>query len=363
VKLLIAGGGTGGHLMPALALAEALVEENAAVEPVLVGAKRGVEAAILPSRHFRHHLLSLQPIYRRQWWKNLRWPFLALKTRHECLRVLEQEQPALVLGTGGYAAGPVLYWSLRRGLPVAIQEQNAYPGLTTRWLARKANQVYLGFPEASEHLRPGSTTSVHEFGNPITPPPTPRPERSNAKAALGIHQQQPVVLVVGGSQGASAINKTVAEVIHSDGLADVVLLWSTGHNTWNNYAQFHEPPRRIVKAFWDPVAEAYAAADVVVSRAGAMTTAELCAWGLPSILIPLPSAAADHQTENAKAMALAGAAVHIQEPELTSGGLMNVLSSLLSDASKLEQMTVASAARGRPDAARKIAREVLRLVS
>jgi len=362
VKLIIAGGGTGGHLMPALALAEAFVEENAAVEPVLVGARRGVEAAILPSRTFRYHLLSLEPLYRRQWWKNLRWPVVALKTRHECFRVLGQEQPALVLGTGGYAAGPVLYWSYRSGIPVAVQEQNAYPGLTTRWLARKADQVHLGFPEALDHLKPGATTAVYEYGNPITPPPTPPPQRSAAKGGLGIPQQQPVVLVVGGSQGAMAINETVAELVRSDGFADVVLLWSTGHHTWKTYAQFHEPPRRIVKAFWDPVAQAYAAADIVVSRAGAMTTAELCAWGLPSILIPLPSAAANHQTKNAQAMARAGAAVHIAESELSSAGLMNVLNSLMSDAAELGQMAAAATSRGRPDAARKIAREVLRLV-
>jgi UDP-N-acetylglucosamine--N-acetylmuramyl-(pentapeptide) pyrophosphoryl-undecaprenol N-acetylglucosamine transferase len=349
--------------MPALALAEALAAENPAVEPVLVGAKRGVEAAILPSRPFRYYLLSLQPIYRRQWWKNLRWPPLAVKTRRESNNLLKQERPALVLGTGGYAAGPVLYWAIRRGFPVAIQEQNAYPGLTTRWLARRANQVHLGFPEAAEHLKPGATTAIYEFGNPITPPPTPRPERSTAKAALGISHQTPVVLVVGGSQGAGAINKTIAELLHMGGLSDIALLWSTGHHTWNTYGPVHEPPMRIVKAFWDPVAEAYSAADLVVARAGAMTTAELCAWGIPSILIPLPSAAANHQQENAKAMSRAGAAVYMPESELTSASLENVLTALLSDSSRLERMSAAATARGRPDAARKIAREVLRLVS
>ena len=135
MRILIAGGGTGGHLMPALALADSLKEVNPEVEPVLVGAKRGVEASILPARPYRYYLLPLEPIYRREWWKNWRWPLLAMKIKRECDRVLDEERPVLALGTGGYAAGPMLYRSFRRGLPLAIQEQNAYPGLTTRWLA------------------------------------------------------------------------------------------------------------------------------------------------------------------------------------------------------------------------------------
>ncbi len=363
MKVLVAGGGTGGHLMPALALAQALAEVNSSVEPVLVGAKRGIEASILPSRPYRHHLLSLQPIYRHEWWKNFRWPFLALKTRRECTRVLDQERPVLALGTGGYAAGPVLFWSLRRGLPVVLQEQNAYPGLTTRWLARKAHQVHLGFPEAAKFLRPGRETTLYELGNPITPPPTPCVDRATARAALGIPQELPCLFVVGGSQGASSINSAVAELVQSDGLEDIVLLWSTGFHTWETYAQFDQPPKRIVKAFWDPVADAYAAADIVVARAGAMTTAELCAWGLPSILIPLPSAAADHQHQNARALADAGASIHLPETELSSTRLKAALNELLDDPSELARVAAASRARGRPEAARKIASEVLQLVS
>ncbi len=363
MKVVIAGGGTGGHLMPALALAEAFVAVDETVEPILVGAKRGVEASILPSRPFRHHLLSLQPIYRRQWWKNFRWPFLALKTRRECSRVLAQEQPAIVLGTGGYAAGPVLYWSHRRGLPIVVQEQNAFPGLTTRWLARKARQVHLGFPEAGEFLKPGERTAVHEFGNPISPPPKTRPDPATARVSLGISGDLPVLLVVGGSQGASAINKAVAELVRSRRLDDVVLLWSTGHHTWETYSRLDEAPNRIVRPFWDPIADGYAVADLVIARAGAMTTAEICAWGLPSILIPLPSAAANHQQQNAKALADAGAAIHVPEAELSPTHLRGVLDDLLADAPGLASIRTAATTRGRPDAASKIANEVLQLVS
>jgi len=168
---------------------------------------------------------------------------------------------------------------------------------------------------------------------------------------------------MGGSQGASIINSTVAELVRSDSLQDVVLLWSTGHRTWETYAHFDDPPRRIVKAFWDPVADAYAAADIVISRAGAMTTAELCAWELPSIMIPLPSAAANHQQHNAQAMADAGAAIHLPESELSSTRLKAALDGLLVDEPGLARIKAAASARGRPDAALRIANEVLRLVS
>ncbi|MGH7676776.1 MAG: UDP-N-acetylglucosamine--N-acetylmuramyl-(pentapeptide) pyrophosphoryl-undecaprenol N-acetylglucosamine transferase, partial [Gemmatimonadales bacterium] len=136
MKVLLAGGGTGGHLMPALALAEALREARPDMEPVLVGAERGLDGQVLSQRPFRYHLLPLEPIYRRAWWRNARWPFVAWRAWRAVGRLLDAERPAIVIGTGGYAAGPVVWRAQRRGLPTALQEQNAFPGLTTRWLAR-----------------------------------------------------------------------------------------------------------------------------------------------------------------------------------------------------------------------------------
>src|SRR5947207_12885900 len=144
VKVLLAGGGTGGHLMPALALAQALRDTGRGIEPVLVGAARGIEAQVLPRYPFRHHLPPIEPIYRRTWWKNLRWPLIAGRVWRAVGRVLEAEQPAIVIGTGGYAAGPVVWRAQQRRLPTVLQEQNAFPGLATRWLAPRARQVHLG---------------------------------------------------------------------------------------------------------------------------------------------------------------------------------------------------------------------------
>src|SRR5207244_9066123 len=196
VKVLMAGGGTGGHLMPALALAQVLQDAGKGIEPVLVGAERGIEAQVLPRYPFRHHLLPMEPVYRRTWWKNLRWPLIVGRAWRAVGRVLETERPVIVIGTGGYAAGPVVWRAQRRGLPTVLQEQNASPGLATRWLARRARQVHLGFPEARAELRFGPHTAVFALGNPIRRPEPGR--RAAALDELGVAAARPTVRAVGG---------------------------------------------------------------------------------------------------------------------------------------------------------------------
>ena len=361
-RVVIAGGGTGGHLMPALAIAGALREVRPDVEPVLVGARRGVEATLLPRRPFRFHLLSAEPLYRRAWWRNARWVVASWRLIAECRRVLASEQPAVLVGTGGYAAAPMLLAAVMTGVPIVLQEQNAMPGLTTRWFARRARQVYLGFPEAERHLHVGPGTRVLHLGNPIVPPDG-APTRTAARAALGIAAEARVVFVFGGSQGARRLNAVLAELIGAGRLDDLTVCWSTGAGHWEAYGRYAAPPRRLVRRFWDPIGEAYAAADVVVCRAGAMTTAELCAFGLPAVLVPLPSAAADHQTRNAEALRQAGAALHLPESELTAETLLQAVKGILEHPETASRMRVQALARGRPDAARRIAEAVVALMS
>lgn len=362
VRIVIAGGGTGGHLMPALAIAAALREVSGEIEPVLVGARRGVEATLLPRRPFRFHLLAAEPLYRRAWWRNARWVVVPWRLAVECRRVLAAERPAVVVGTGGYAAAPMLLAAVLTGVPIVLQEQNAFPGLTTRWFARRARQVHLGFPEAERHLHVGPATRVLHLGNPILPPHA-APTRAAARSALGIGMDARVVFVFGGSQGARPLNTVVAEIADARGFDDVTLCWSTGAGQWEAHARYQAPPRRLVRPFWDPIAEAYAAADVVVSRAGAMTTAELCAFGLPAILVPLPSAAADHQTRNAEALGQAGAALHLPEVRLTASTLLEAVRRILGDPETAARMRAQALARGHPNAARRIAESIAAVVS
>ena len=359
MRILIAGGGTGGHLMPALALARAAAA--AGHEPVLVGAVRGIEAQVLPSHPFRYYLLPLEPIYRRTWWRNLRWPLILWRVWRAVVRLLDVERPALAIGTGGYAAGPALWFAARRGIPIVLQEPDAYPGLTTRVLARKARQVHLGFPEARARLRLGPHTEVFALGNPISPPQPV--ERHTALAACDLDPARPTVFVFGGSQGARALNEALAGAIAAGRFAGVNVVWGTGTAQYERYSTLARPGRVCIRGFFDPIAPAYAAADLVVCRAGAMTVAELCAWGKPSVLIPLPTAAADHQTFNARALADAGAAVLLPESQLSSQSLAEVVTSLVADPGRLRSLAAAARGRGHPDAARGIMSKILTLVS
>ena len=358
MKVVIAGGGTGGHLMPALALARVAADHGHDV--VLVGAARGIEAQILPRHPFRFHLLPMEPLYRNAWWRNWRWPVVAVRAWRAAGRVLQEERPAIVIGTGGYAAGPVVWRAQRARIPTALQEQNAFPGLTTRLLARGARQVHLGFPEARLRLTPGSHTQVFVFGNPIAPPG--QVDAPAARAEFGLAVDRRTVLVVGGSQGARALNEIVARALQRGHLGEVNLLWGTGAAHEARYAPLSVPGRIVVRGFFDPMATAYAAADLVVARAGAMTVAELCAWGKPSVLVPLPTAAADHQTFNAQALASAGASVMLVERDLTADGFSKTVGSLVQDQVRLAALAQSARGRGHPNAARTIMEKVFELL-
>jgi len=346
--------------MPALALAAVMRELDPDVDPILIGAERGVEATVLPARPYRYHLLPSEPLYRRQWWRNLRWPFVLHRLRRRLDALFAEERPLAVLGTGGYASAPVVWWAQRRGIITAIQEQNAYPGLATRRLARGARHVYLGLPEAREHIRTGRQTMVYDTGNPVA-----RPEfsvRDTARQRFGLGDERLTVLVTGGSQGSVALNRVVEEWLLAGGARDINLLWITGPRSHGEFVRHHRPPRVRVIDFLDPMADGYAVAHVVVCRAGAVTVAELCAWGLPSILVPLPTAAADHQTKNAEAMARAGAAWFLPQAALTSERFGARLSALLGDPEVRIEMSMAANERGRPRAAQDIGERFLGLL-
>lgn len=361
MRVLFAGGGTGGHLYPGLAIARALVSLDAGVKPFFVGARRGIERDVLPTTEFPHELLELHPLYRsRIWnnWKTLRGAGQAWKRLGAIARA---ERPAAVVGTGGYAAGLALAYAATHRVPLCLQEQNSYPGLTTRFFSRYAREVYLGYPEA-EALLPKRGAAYVDSGNPIQPPPATRPDRGAARATWGFPRGGgPVLLVYGGSQGSRAMNQVVDAWI-ARGMPDGLhVIWATGKGTYDEFASRDGAAggRVRVRAYLAPIADAYAASDFAVTRAGAMTTAELFAWGIPPVLVPLPTAAADHQTANAGTLEKAGAAVHLPQRELTADRLDAVVRELLASPQRLRAMAAAGAARARPDAAKAIAARVL----
>ncbi len=358
MRVFFTGGGTGGHLYPALAIARALVRQRPEVRPHFIGAARGIEREILPSTEFPHTLLDLHPFYRQSPWKNWRTVMGLTSGWWQVDQLAKQERPHLVVATGGYAAGAALAHATMRDIPFVIQEQNSFPGKTVSFFSRWAREVYLGFPEAVARLPASARHRALHTGNPIEPPPDRRVEKPTLRQVWGFADDvQVVVLAFGGSQGSAAINSLIASWIDLGVPPGVGLIWGTGRDHYARYAA-SQSGRVVVRAYLSPMADAYAVADVAVARAGAMTTAELCAWGIPMCLIPLPSAAADHQTANARALANAGAAIWTPQREATASGLDAHLRPLLTDPMAREALATAARARSRPDASRDIAQRI-----
>lgn len=362
MRILFAGGGTGGHLYPGLAIARALRRIDSNADPLFIGALRGIERQVLPTTEFGFQLLDLHPFYRSQLWLNWRTLRGAVGAWHSISKIVGAAPPACVVGTGGYASGIALGYAALHGIPIAIQEQNSFPGLTTRFFSRYARQVHNGFPEASRYLSPGKQTQIFDTGNPIEPPPLPRPDRIAARQEWGFPAEGGrVMLIYGGSQGAKAINEAVAAWLSQSPLGELFVIWATGERTYPNFAAL-ESERVRIRPYLTPIANAYAAADFALTRGGAMATAELCAWGIPPIVVPLPTAAADHQTANAKALATAGAAEFIPQSALSPERLDQSVRALISDPKLLAERSAAALKRARPQAAMDIASHILSML-
>lgn len=362
-RVVFAGGGTGGHLYPGIAIARALVRADPSIEPFFVGARRGIERTVLPTTEFPHLLLDLHPIYRPAVWKNGRTIAGAIGAWRHIGAMVKRERPALIVGTGGYAAGMMMAYGVVHRIPMVQQAGDSHPGLTARGFSRWTREFYLNFPEAASVLKEHHPGSLIDIGAPIEPPPTPRPDKGAARVTWGFPATGGhVLLIYGGSQGSRAINRAVAEWIERGLPKDLYLIWGTGRVTYEEF-KHHASANVVVRDYLAPIGDAYAAADLALARAGAMTTAELFAWGIPGVLVPLPTAAADHQTTNAVTLERAGAAVCISQRHLTVDRLDATIRRLLEDPAELARLAAGAAKRARPHAAEEIARRVLALLS
>ncbi|HSU15194.1 undecaprenyldiphospho-muramoylpentapeptide beta-N-acetylglucosaminyltransferase [Longimicrobium sp.] len=370
-RVLFAGGGTGGHLYPALNLGDAVKRADPSAEVFFVGAQRGVESRVLPEKGVQHQLLPMEPIRRARPWENWKL-FPAMMGTWSRLRGLFRTfRPDVVVGTGGYASGPAVFYAMLRGVPFALQEQNSFPGFVTRKLAGRARQLHLAFPEARKYLKTGPKTEIFEYGNPIKPPDF-AVDRATARARFGLGGGI-VCLVTGGSQGARAVNEALLSDLRgvAEGRLEAPppgfeILWATGTGNFDQVqARLGEAGRPAwVKpmAYIEDMPGALASADFAISRAGAMSLAELCAWGIPAILVPLPTAAANHQHHNAVALADADAALMVPESELGQGRLWRDMMELAKDPARRAELAAKARDRGKPDAADRIAGELLRMV-
>lgn len=344
-RIVIGAGGTAGHVVPAIAVADALHAHGA--EVIFIGGERA-EAELVPAAGYQLHPLRVKPLPRRNPAAAARAVATDAGAVRVARRLIHNLRPAATMGAGGYVAGPVGLAAATSRVPLVLVEADSHLGLTNRMLAPLARRVCLAFP-----IDGLSSARYRVVGRPIPPPPT---DREAARARFGIAPDETCVLVFGGSQGARSINHAAIEAFAGGGWAGVHVLHAAGER---DLPTLESPgPHYDLRGYIDDFGEALLASDLVVARAGG-SVFEIAAAGRPAVLIPYPHATADHQTANARYMERGGAAVVVRDEELSPARLGQEVGRLLADPGRLAAMARASAELARPDAAEQIAKEIL----
>lgn len=366
MKILFAGGGTAGHINPALAVAGYIKEHHPDAEISYIGTAEKLEARLVPSAGYDFHTIKVAGFKRSLSPKNaianLKAVKLAITASADSKRLLKELSPDIVVGTGGYVSGPVLKAAEQMGLKTAVHEQNAYPGVTTKMLARGADRVMLAMPEAEKYLNCNKKTII--TGNPVRGELL-RISREEARARLGIGDK-PLLLSFGGSLGARKINEAVTELIRKyDGCGEFYHIHAAGSAGYDKMLEELSDIRLSeftdLREYIEDMDVCMAAADLVICRAGAITLSELCCCGKPSVLIPSPYVAENHQYHNAMTLKRAGAARLLEESDLNGESLTNTVESLIFNKPALEKMSAAAHSLAIPDAAERIYRVLMEL--
>jgi UDP-N-acetylglucosamine--N-acetylmuramyl-(pentapeptide) pyrophosphoryl-undecaprenol N-acetylglucosamine transferase len=360
MRVLIAGGGTGGHIYPGIAIARYIIQNNKESEVFFVGTDKGLESIIVPKEGFRLFTITVSGFKRRLSLELVKSVGRAFLGTYQAFSLIRKIQPDMVIGTGGYVCGPVLISASILGIPTLIHEQNVIPGLANRTLSRFVDAIAVSFKESVKYFP--KQHKVNVTGNPL------RPEildanRNEGIKFFGLDDEKKTVLIFGGSRGARILNKAVTEyIIQTKGEIPYQMILITGNEEYDGVISFlansgidHELKGNIIiKPYLYNMQDAIAAADLVVSRAGAMTISEITAIGKPSVLIPLKIAANNHQMLNAKVMEKNGASVILEEDELNSKVLFETIGAIIDDAERIKIMAACSKTLGKPEATREI---------
>ena len=364
LKIVISGGGTGGHIYPAIAIAKKILEKNKDSKILFVGAKGRMEMEKIPEEGFSiiglevvgiQRSLSLKSIF-----KNLKFPFLLLKSLKNAKKILEDFKPDVVVGVGGYASGPTLRMAHSLNIPTLIQEQNSYAGLTNKWLSKKANKICVAYENMSQFF---DESKLILTGNPV------RKDIENlnskvdeAKKYFNVLKSEKVILVLGGSLGAMSINEGIIKSISILNDQPVKLIWQVGKRYFNkindqltqiNMKNIHPLP------FIKRMDLAYAVSHIVISRAGALSISELTLAGIPSILVPSPNVSEDHQTKNAMSLVSKSAAILVKDDQTEK--LLSVAIELLKNKEQLTKISNNAKNLGKPNATNDIVSEIFKL--
>lgn len=350
VKIIFAGGGTGGHLFPAVAMAEEFRKRHPRSEIFFVGTRRGLESEVIPQRGFKLYQIKIVGIKRKLDLKLALFPFYVLLSLLQSHQILKGISPDLVVGTGGYVSFPVVLLASLKSIPSLIQEQNSYPGISTRILSLWVDRVCLAYPESVVFFILKRKLKV--VGNPVREDIVGGGKYSS-KRDFNLDPDKKTVFVLGGSQGSKAINGALLDALDFlNKEKDIQILWQTGKSDYPRIKKLAEKHKAEVSVFpfIQDMSSAYQISDLLVSRAGALSLAEILFWGKPALLVPYPYAAGDHQRHNAESLKKKGAAEIIFQKDLNGKSLFKRITQLLKDENKLKKMAEASKELSQPQA-------------
>lgn len=357
--ILLAGGGTGGHLFPALAIADEIKRLRPNARFLFLGTKDKIEARVVPERGYPFRAIWISGFHRGLKPANLIFPVKVAVSLIQSFSVIRSFKPDAVIGTGGYVCGPILFAASMMGIPTVVHESNSYPGITTRLLAARMTRVFTAFEVTNRWMK--RRDNIELTGTPVRAS-LGTVSRADGARRFGLDPGKPTLLVFGGSLGAASINAALLDAIVPLVDAGLQIVWQTGRPEYERIVAATPRSTAVwIGSFIDRMEDAYAASDLVVCRAGATTIAELTALGKPAILVPYPYAAADHQTMNARTLADAGAAVMIRDVD-AAAQLIEAAKSLLQDEQRRADMSAACRRMGRPDAGRRIAETILAMI-
>ncbi|MDO5509362.1 MAG: undecaprenyldiphospho-muramoylpentapeptide beta-N-acetylglucosaminyltransferase [Weeksellaceae bacterium] len=348
-RFIISGGGTGGHIYPAIALADEIKMRLPKSEVLFVGAKGKMEMEKVPKAGYQIKGLWISGLDRGNLSSNLNFPLKLAKSLWEATGIIKEFKPDAAIGTGGFASGPVLWAAAQKKLPVLIQEQNSLPGITNKLLKNKAFAICTAYPDMDKYF---DSEKLHLTGNPIRSEIFLNlPDAKTAKSNFQLNPEKPVILNIGGSLGAKSLNDAWIYGLESILAEDVQIIWQTGKLQYDNIKAnpvTHHPNVHVTEFIYN-MKDAFAAADVIVSRAGAMAISELTLVGKPCILVPFPFAAEDHQTVNAQQLAMRNAAIMIKDSQ-AGDELVKETLSLLKNEELSKQLSSNIQAMAKPDA-------------
>jgi len=361
IRILITGGGTGGHIFPAIAIADELKKQRPNCEILFVGAKNGMEETLIPKAGYPIETVEVTGIYRKITFnniiKNLKLPFLLWNARKSIKKIIEKFEPQIVIGVGGYASYPALRCAISLKIKSVICEQNAYPGLVNRMLGKKVDLILLGNKDAETYFDKNKTVVT---GNPVRENIV-QVDKLEALKTFGFEADKPTVLILGGSLGAGSINSTILNDINKLINKDIQLIWQCGKGYHNQFLDnLNEHPNLYLVPFIEDMAVAYSAADLVVARAGALTISELISMSKPAILIPSPNVSDNHQFKNAQSLTGSGGCLLLEDEKLSN--LTDLLLTNLQNKTQLLDMQQIMNQQPKQNSAKVMVEYILKLI-